>query len=83
MSIETKYLIFYRLSDGYIYSYTLYNFEYDGETLLNVPSKAKCATNNGVTEASIGMKKWNKANPVEADFKDDLDDLTPGDLEAI
>ena len=83
MSVETAYIIFYRISDGYIYSYTRYNFEYNGEILLNKPSKEKCAENDGVSEESIGMKKWNKTDPQESDFKDDIDDLTQGDLENI
>jgi len=81
-------IIFYIKSTGEILSYITYELEYFEESgedlvLMNKPSKEKCAENDGVSEESIGMKKWNKTDPQESDFKDDIDDLTPGDLENI
>jgi hypothetical protein len=29
-----------------------------GAILLNAPSRQKCASNNGVSESDIGVKKW-------------------------
>lgn len=87
MSIENAYIIFYKIADGIIYSYVNYNFEYDdeqsAEPLLNLPSKEKCASNNGVAVETIGIKKWTKEDPQEADFKNDIDDLNENDLEDI
>lgn len=82
--MEYTYVIFYRISDGNIYSYVYYNFEYDGETLLNKPTKARCATNNNVTEVSIGIKKWTKEDPQDSDFKDNIENIPSGeDLEEL
>jgi len=86
MSIENAYVIFYKIADGTIYNYVKYNFEYEdgsGGALLNTPSKNKCATNNSVAIGTIGIKKWTKENPIETDFKDDIDDLSAGDLEDL
>lgn len=87
MSIENAYVIFYKIADGIVYSYVNYNFEYDdeqsGTPLINVPSKIKCAINNGISVETIGIKKWTKENPVESDFKDNINDLNENDLEDI
>lgn len=87
MSIENAYVIYYKIADGTIYSYVNYNFEYDdelsAEPLLNLPSKGKCTSNNGVAVETIGIKKWTKENPVESDFKDNINDLNENDLEDI
>jgi len=87
MTIENAYIIFYKIADGIIFGYTNYDFEYDddqsAEPLINIPSKEKCASNNGVAVETIGIKKWTKENPVDADFKKDIDDLNENDLEDI
>jgi len=86
MSIENAYVIFYKIADGMVYSYATYNFEYEdgsGGTLLNTPSKEKCASNNGLSVEDIGIKKWIKENPQDEDFKNNIDDLNENDLEDL
>jgi len=88
---STKYIIFYQISTGKVLSYQSYNFEYDdvAETYINVPEKQRCADNNGINISDIGIKKWNKdlsgLTPAEAqaEFKDNIEDLSESDLEVI
>lgn len=76
------YAIFYNISDGNIFSYVLYSFEYSEDTgteLLNPPSRQHCANNNGISEASIGVKKWTVIDPQENDFVSNINDFSTGE----
>ena len=81
------YAIFYKTSDNSILSYVIYTFEYSEDTgaeLLNAPSRQHCATNNGLSEASIGVKKWTVADPSEEEFVFNINDFPTGeDIEDI
>lgn len=74
------FVIFYKISDGTVLSYVSYIYESDGEGgYLNIPSKQKCASNNNLSEESIGMKKWSKEIPQESDFKSNINDIPSGE----
>jgi hypothetical protein len=77
------YLIFYQISTEKILSYVFYNFQYEGEELINPPSKQLCVERNNISINDIGVKKWTKENPLESDFKNNLSELSGGDLEDI
>ncbi|MEQ9716552.1 MAG: hypothetical protein ABGF52_13625 [Candidatus Asgardarchaeum sp.] len=76
-------IIFYQNSTGNIFSYVSYNLEYEGEDLLNRPSLDRLSSQHNINVSDIGIKKWSKENPIEADFKDNVDDLIAEELEEI
>lgn len=86
-----KYVIFYKISTGEIFSYQAFEFMYDNvtESYINLPEKQKCADNNGINISDVGIKKWNKDlseltfEQQQAEFKDNIADLSESDLEVI
>lgn len=76
-------LILYHKTTGKIYSYINVTWEYDKESNLIVPSVEKCASNNGVSSTDIGTAKFLISDPNNADYKDNINDLDPGDYEVL
>ena len=73
-------VVFYQVSTNKVLSY----LDYDATNswgIMEEPTTEFAASRNGLSLGDVGVKKFKKVNPVEADFKDMLTSLDPGDLE--